>query len=526
MDADQPSTLADALSAAWRRRPDREALVCPHHRLTYEAMARAARRLAGIYAWYGIAPGDRIVCAVGNRCEHLVAMAAAWSYGAVHVAADHRCTGAELTAIAGKTRAAALLYEPSGDRQNPFRTAAEVRRRVPGLRVVAVTEHLMPNDYPRWSLDGDGAPAELPPPGAGPAPADPAVVFISSGTTGTPKATVGFHGNLARRWPGLARWQGFGPDDVHLVQLPLSHGFGMMMALAGLLGGGRLVLLDHFSAENALRAVTDEGVTVLNGAPAHFTMLLDRLGERHRVDSVRLAVGTAGRFPPGLVNAVWERFGADLTIMYGSSEAVGVATSDPEDVLRGSVGRPEPGSVTIVGPDRAPLPVGEVGEVAFSRGVFPVRYWTSGDDAVAPRQPEPRPDEWYYSGDLGHLDERGRLYIHGRIKHQIDRGGLKIDPTEVELALLRCPEVADAAVLGRPDPVVGETVCACVRPADGRVPTLAGVRAALAGVLAPFKLPEELCLLDEIPRTAIGKVDLPWLRAAVEAAPTERLVRG
>jgi acyl-CoA synthetase (AMP-forming)/AMP-acid ligase II len=527
MDTGPPATLADAVGAACRRWPERDALVCTHHRLTYAGLDRATDRLTAIYGFLGLAPGDRVVCAVGNRCEHLVAMAAAWAYGVVHVAADHRSTAAELIAIADRTGAAALIFEPGGDRGNPFGTSAAVRRRMPTLRIITVTRHMVPNDYLRWSLAGDGAPTDLPPASAaGPAPADPAIIFISSGTTGTPKATLGYHGNLARRWTGLGGWLGFTPDDVHLVQLPLSHGFGMMMAVSALLRGGRLVLLDHFSPSAALDAVTAEGVTVLNGAPAHFTLLLDRLDpEKHRVETLRFGVGTAGRFRPELVNAIWERLGVDLMIMYGSSEGVGVATKDPEDVLRGSVGRPEPGSVTVVGPDRAPLPVGSIGEVAFSRGVYPVRYWADGDGAALPREPEARPAEWYYSGDLGHLDEQGRLYIHGRLKHQIDRGGLKIDPTEVELALLRCPGVTDAAVLGCSDPVVGETVWACVRPTAGSHPTLAGVRAALAGTLAPFKLPEALCVLDEIPRTALGKVDLPRLRAAIASAPAERLVR-
>ena len=522
MDPEQPSTLGRQLEAAWRRRPEREALICRHHRLTFADLERAARRLAAVYAYAGIRSGDRVVCAIGNRCEHVVAMAAAWTYGVVHVAVDHRSTAGELTAIAERTGAAALLYEPGGDRQNPFRVPAEVLRRRPGLRVLTLTGHMVPNDFLRWSLDGAGAPDELPPAAGSAAPDDPAVVFISSGTTGTPKATTGFHGNLARRWPGLVRWLGFGPDDVHLVQLPLCHGFGMMMAIAGLLGGGRLTMLDRFSAERALQTLTAEGVTVLNGSPAHFTMLLDRLDEkRHDVGTVRLAVGTAGRFRPELVNAIWERLGADLTVMYGSSEAVGVATSDPEDILRGSVGRPEPGSVTVTDPGHQPLPIGEVGEVAFSRGVYPVRYWAAGDER--PSQPELRPGEWYYSGDLGRLDEQGRLYIHGRIKLQIDRGGLKVDPAEVELELLRCSGVVDAAVVGRPDPVVGETVCACVRPGAGPPPTLASVRAALAGTLASFKLPEELCVLGEIPRGALGKVDLPLLHAAIDTSPVERL---
>src|SRR5262249_45148632 len=182
-----------------------------------------------------------------------------------------------------------------------------------------------------------------------------------------------------------------------------------------------------------------------------------------------LSVGTAAPFPPELVRSIYEVLGVEFMFMYGSSEGVGTATTDREDVMRGSVGRPAPGSVIVVGPDRNPLPAGEVGELAFSRRVFPVNYWGEV------RQTE----GWYYSGDLGRLDADGRLYVYGRLKHQIDRGGLKVDPVEVELALLGCDGVWDGAVIGTPNPALGESVCACVVPAPGRVITLDGLRRAL-----------------------------------------------
>jgi non-ribosomal peptide synthetase component E (peptide arylation enzyme) len=188
--------------------------------------------------------------------------------------------------------------------------------------------------------------------------------------------------------------------------------------------------------------------------------------------------------------------------MYGSSEGVGVATTDPDDILRGSVGRPPTGAVVIVGPDRTALAVGEIGEVAFSRKIYPVRYWGSVASA----------DDWYFSGDLGRFDAEGRLYIHGRLKHQIDRGGLKVDPVEVENALIRCTGITDAAVIGLPHSIFGEVVCACVVPESGAELTLECLRTILSGKLASYKLPEQLCVLDEIPRTPVGKVDLKRLR--------------
>lgn len=517
-------TLAEALEEAARRWPERPALTDRHRRLTHAELADAVARLAAGYARLGLAGGARVVSCVSNRCEALIALGAAWRYGAVHVGAEDRSTGPELAAIVEQTGAALLLYEPVPGSADPLAPMETVRRIHPDLHVVIVGDVPVHEEWTRWSelVDSGAEPFAK----AAPSMRDPAIVFVSSGTTGRPKATVGFHGNLARRWRRLGGWLEFSPEDVHLAQLPLSHGFGMMMAVAGLLSGGRLVLHERFSAEAALAAVGDEGITVVNGAPAHFKLLLNRLDEaRHDVGTLRLSVGTAAPFAPELVTDIWERLGVRFMFMYGSSEGVGVATTDEDDIMRGSVGRPAPGSTAIVGPDHRPLPVGAVGEVAFSRGVYPVRYWED-HDALRPPEPEPVANgDWYYSGDLGRLDEEGRLYIVGRLKHQIDRGGLKVDPMEVENALLTRPEVADAAVLGLLNPVLGEEVCACVAPSPGEAPTLAELRDALGERLAPHKLPEVLYLLDEIPRTRIGKVDSDRLRDLMDARRPQRLVR-
>jgi acyl-CoA synthetase (AMP-forming)/AMP-acid ligase II len=479
-------TLAEAFRDAWETWPSRTALTHRGRATTYADLCDTAGALAAGYAGLGVQPGERIVCSISNRPEHIAALAAAWLCGAVHVGVDFESTVPELSRVIDLTEAKVLVWEPTVP-------IAPLLAAHPDLTVVAV-------DAP--DAVGCRSIAQLvaaggAPPVAEPAPSDPALVFISSGTTGAPKATIGWHGNLAGRWTRLGGWLGFEPNDVHLVQLPLAHGFGLLTAMAGLLSGGTLVLLDRFSTGAVLAAVRDEHVTVLNGAPAHFRLVLDRFEHAADVESLRLSIGTAAAFSPQLVREIRERLGVDMVVMYGSSEGIGVATNNQDDILLGAVGRPAAESVAIVGPEREPLPVGEVGQIAFSRAVFPVRYWDERDT---------NGDGWYYSGDLGRLDEEGRLYVHGRLKHQIDRGGLKVDPVEVEAALLRCDDVSDAAVIGVPNPILGESVCACVVPRDGALPTLAELRMRLAGELAPYKLPEELRVVERIPRTPLGKI--------------------
>ena len=503
------AALAAALDAAFQRYADRPAITADGRTITYRELRHEIGRVADAYRAAGIRSHDRIMTSMTNGPEYLTAAAAAWECGAVHVGVDAESTTAELSRVVEITGARLLWYEPRNEQQDCAAELRALRRAHPQMGTVLAGH-------------GPGLPAlEVPP-----APPDvsgrthfddAAIVFISSGTTGTPKATIGFHNNLSQRWMRLGGWLQFGQDDVHLAHLPLSHGFGLMMALSALLTGGRLVTLREFSGDRALRAISAGRVTVFNGSPTHFKIILDRLRRSPSdVSALRLSVGTAAPFAPSLIEAIWNELSVDFVHMYGSSEGVGVATTDREDIRLGSVGRPPAGSTRVVAADRTELPTGEIGEIAFSRKVYPVTYWQTSPSGGPDRS------EWFYSGDLGRLDEEGRLYVFGRLKHQIDRGGLKIDPVEVERALLKCPEVADAAVMGIPDPVLGETVCACVVPEGGAPVTLDGVRGRLAAELAGYKLPAALRILDSIPRTQLGKIDLERLHAKCSVLTAQR----
>lgn len=490
------ATLDGRVAEAAARWPERVALAQGERRLTYAELAEAVEALAATYRERGLGRGDPVLCRLPNSPEYVVAMLAAWRAGAIHVGLDPDLTAAEVTQAAELTRAAALVQEQPAD----------------GGGAISLE---------RLGIDGPhaGHAAQRDMAAGAPSPADPAVIFFTSGTTGTPKAPLGRHGDLAEGWDGFAAELGFGPDDVHLGHLPLSHGLGMSLAYMALATGGRIVLTQHFSAEEALRLIGEERVSVLNGTPTHFILLTSRLDRsRHDVSSLRVGVGSAAAFPPNLLRCIFDGLDMDLLLMYGSSEGVGVSTMDREDMLLGAAGRPVPGYVAIVDPERRRLPVGEMGEIAFNRDVAEVEYWSGAAGATTP-------GEWYYSGDLGRMDDDGRLYVLGRLKHQIDRGGLKVDPGEVEEQLLRLPGVLDGAVVGTPNPVLGEVVCACVVPAPDKRLTLEWVRSALAAELASFKLPEELCVLEVIPRTALGKVDRSALRALAGAATGRERLR-
>jgi acyl-CoA synthetase (AMP-forming)/AMP-acid ligase II len=493
-----PVSLLGVLEAACARGAERDALAGETGRISYRQLRDDVSALGRAYRRLGVQPGARIVCHLANRPEFIVAMGGAWACGGVHVGADAELTTGELERVIRLTGAEVLVCD-----------VAPATRPAPVHTVVVCDGDAPPGGYTLTEMlaigrapDAQGTPAAL--------PGDPAVIFISSGTTGVPKATVGFHGNLGMRWQRLAEWLRFGTGDVHLAPLPLTHGFGLMMTVAALVGGGRVVLQRTFRAAAALDAIAAERVTVFNGTPTHFRLLLREFERTPRdVRTLRLSAGTAAAFPPALVQRIWEQLGVELVVMYGSSEGIGVATSERNDILLGSVGKPQPGAARIVGPAGETLPPGVVGEIAFSRRVYPVRYYGS-----EPAQDGRGDEAWFHSGDLGTLDEQGRLFVFGRTTRLIDRGGMKVDPVEVERALLGLPEIADAAVIALPNPMLGEIVCACIVPTS-EPPALDALRWTLGVELASFKLPDELCVLEQIPRTSLGKVRMDALTALV-----------
>lgn len=511
--------VAASLAEACRRWPDRPALTAGDRTLTYGEMRERIAALAVAYRSLGIAPGDRVVCQLPPSPEHIIAIAAAWECGAVHAGAHPDLTGPELSAVVGQLGAAAVLFKPRPRLPDPESPLRATRAAHPNVRVIVAG---------RRAGAGELALTELLAPGratvaAGPPPPPPpnrySVLLRTSGTTGVPKAVIETLPALWAKVQFFATAMQPSPDDVHLMYLPLAHAFGMKLSLMALATGGRLVLSDRFSPVSVLELVSRHRVSVLPATPTHLTLLLGALDHtRTDITSLRWVPTAAAPLLPSLAAAVYERLGVQIMNVYGCSEGFLTLTTRREDVLLGSVGRtvfrgppgsPPDGRLAILQMERdAVLAAGGTGEIAYG-AVQPVRYW--GEPAVAT-------GGWYRTGDVGSIDADGRLYVRGRLKELINRGGLKVPCAEVEAALRGVPAVADCAVIPSPDPVLGEAICACVVPATQPAPDLAELRASLADVLARHKLPDELCVIDEIPHTSIGKID--------RLALTGRVARG
>ena len=513
--------VAASLAESCERWADRPALSDGGRTLTYREMGARIAALARGYRALGVAPGDRIACQLPPSPEYVIAMAAAWECGAVHASAHPDLTGPELSALVGRVGATVLLFQPRphlADPESPLRATLEAH---PEVRAIV---HGRPPRADETALaallsSGGETMASSPPS----PPQGVSVLLRTSGTTGLAKTVME---TLPALWAKVQFFAGAvqpGPDDVHLMFLPVSHAFGMKLALMALATGGRLVLSERFSPASALESIGRHGVTVLPATPTHLTLLLRALDpSRHQTASLRWVPTAAAPLMPALAAAVYERLGAEIMNVYGCSEGFLTLTTRREDVLLGSVGRsvfrgppgsPPDGRMAILQLERdEALAAGATGEIAFGASQ-PVRYW--GEPPLAA-------GGWYRTGDVGSMDAQGRLYVRGRLKELINRGGLKVPCTEVEAALRGVAAVADCAVIPNPDPVLGEAICACVVPAAEPAPELDAIRASLSGVLARHKLPDELCVLEEIPRTSMGKVDRVELVARVRHGTVQR----
>lgn len=510
--------LSATLEEACQRWAERPAITFEGTTVTYSALWERIVALAAAYARLGIGKGERILCQLRNCPEHMVAIGAAWMRGAIHVGADNDLTAAELTRLVERLQASALLFQPRPNATDGLEPLRELAAASPDTCFVvhAADAEAASAANPFHTLQALMSSGER----VAPEPTDPlapAVLFLTSGTTGEPKAIIESRAAHWAKMQMFADGSAPGEDDVQLLYLPMSHVFGFRLSLMALLRGGRLVLLERFSPGRALELVQAEHVTVLPGVPAHLRLLRGQYDPaRDDVSSLRWVLCAAANLPRELAEWVYEAFDVRIMFVYGCSEGFTTLTNRAEDILAGSVGNtvfrgppgtPAAGTVKILDPDSGgTLPPGETGEIVYGADL-PVEYWD---------HPAVATDGWYRTGDMGHLDETGRVYITGRLKELINRGGLHVSITEVEMALARHPAVADGAVIAVPDPVVGEAVCACIVPAQGSSPPdIAELRSFLGTQLARHKLPDELCVVDAIPRTDIGKVDRRALSAHV-----------
>ena len=350
-------------------------------------------------------------------------------------------------------------------------------------------------------------------------------LLYTSGTTGKPKGVGLTHTNLLQVAAATAEAVGLGSDDRIIGLTALFHVFGIGPGILGsLLAGSSLVLQEDFDPGSSLDLIQDLGVTVHYGVPTLFVTELHEQKQSPR-DLSSLRAGVVAGAPVGdeLVREVQKRLCPNLQIAYSLTETSSTVSitrpDDPPEKQRFTVGRPLPGTdVRVLERDGTELPVESVGEIAVKGPGVMDGYYRQ------PRETENFYDDEGYllTGDLGMLDEDGYLHLVGRRKEVIIRGGFNVYPREVEDRIHVHPAVLEAAVVGVPDEVLGEAICACVVPVEGAIVTGEEMKDWCRVTLADYKIPDLVRFLDEFPRTGTGKVRRVELTRMIQAEHVSR----
>jgi len=351
-----------------------------------------------------------------------------------------------------------------------------------------------------------------------PAPDDIALVLMTSGSTGKPKIVPLSHRNVCVSAADVCRSMGLTPQDRCLCMWEQYHIGGLVdLLLAPLVSGGSVVVTSGFNAATFFELLHKRNPTWFQGVPTTLNELVVHAGRNPvaaRPSSLRLIRSVAAALAPKLMLELEVLFGVPVIQTFGMTEAGPLISSTalpPAGRKPGSVGRSCGPQIRIVGVGGESLAAGETGEVAI-RGPNVFTGYENDPDANATQFR----DGWFHTGDIGHLDGDGVLFLTGRIKQLINRGGEKISPQEVDDALLDHPAVSEAAAFAIPHPTLGEDVAAAVVL---RGPVAAeDLRAFLSSRLAAFKVPRHVAVLERLPRNPVGKIDR---LALAEAAASE-----
>ena len=334
--------------------------------------------------------------------------------------------------------------------------------------------------------------------------ADPAMLQLTSGSTGEAKGVVLTHGNLICNARGIVARTGITPADRLLHLMPLHHTNGVNnQLLAPFLAGAAVVLADRFRAEAVEDQIAEYGVTYLTGVPTMYSRMLPHLRDPGRRRSLRFLRCGSAPISVALHERIEAAFGVPLVVSYGLSEATCTSTMNPPAARRiGSVGTVMPGQqVRLLRPGSGDaVPAAAEGEVCIA-GASVMKGYVDGSTAAVLH------DGWLRSGDLGRFDADGYLFITGRLKDVIVRGGENLSPRAIESALERHPAVESCCVVGEPHPDLGEVPVAFVQPRAGVGLELGQLRALVAGRLSRAHAPARIHLVDTLPENAVGKVD-------------------
>jgi acyl-CoA synthetase (AMP-forming)/AMP-acid ligase II len=476
--------------------------------LTYAELNARVNRMATALRAEGVGKGDRVAVLALDSPGYLETLLAAMKLGAVHVALNNKLTMGEVRTLAQRAQPTVLAVD---DRYAA--TAAAVRADVPAVRTVV-------------SLDGDGSAAgvdvgyaEFLAAGTDTEPDvrveddDILGLAFTSGTTGLPKGVLQSQGMLKAMVASRHLQYDIRDDDFRYGASPLFHIAGQVMLISQLARGIPNLLLPRFDVDTVLRWLAGGRITACFLVPTMISALLDH-PEVAEGDfgGLRLIVYGAAPMTPALLRRAIERFDCDFINAFGAGTEAGLQTiltmadhraaRAGRDHLLGSIGRPSMGvDLRLVDDDGKDVADGEIGQIVTRSDTVMSGYLDMPEETERSFR-----DGWFWAGDLARRDAEGYLYLSGRAKDMVIRGGENIYPVEIEAVLAEHPAVVQSAVVGAADERWGEVVVAFVEIRPGADVLDEELRAHCRGSLAPYKVPVRFVRLPELPRNASGKI--------------------
>jgi long-chain acyl-CoA synthetase len=505
--AERPPHLAAMIDDLVRRFPTRPAIIEDGRTITYAELDRIVAALAAGLAAEGIGAGDRVALLLGNCWEFLATVFACHRLSAIAVPIGTRQRRPELEFLLNDCGARLLVFEakladavpPAESLNQPLQLFA-VRGEARGAR-------------PFVTLTSTGS---LPPARPDIAEEDTAVILYTSGTTGRPKGARLTHLGIIHSAITFARCFGLGADDRGLVAVPLAHVTGFVgVSLPSLIVGGAVVLMHReYKTDAFLELASRARITYTIVVPAIYTLAANHADlAAYDLSAWRIGCFGGAPMPVATIETLARKLPhLELANAYGATETTSPTTIMPRACWRDhvdSVGQVVPcGELKVVDAAGAPVPPGTPGELWIAGPMVVPGYW---------RRPEANASEFvdgfWRSGDVGSMDAAGFVRVFDRLKDMINRGGFKIFSAEVENVLAGLAGVAECAIVGYPDPVLGERVHAFVVPHEGAALTAEDVRQFCAARLADYKVPETITIEGAaLPRNANGKIQKTLLR--------------
>jgi acyl-CoA synthetase (AMP-forming)/AMP-acid ligase II len=501
-------TVGQVLERGAAQVPDKIAVVDGANRKTYSELNSMADALAVSLAEIGINKGDRIAIYMPNSMELMVAFYAMQKLGVIVAWVNPIYRKTEARFILKNSEARAVFVFSDWDERNFLLDILSLRIELPDLELIfAVGDNQSQGVYSFYDLVNRGMDKTFTSVAVDPKK-DLAMLLYTSGTTGTPKGAMITHYAAVRAGWEYSIGVQASSEDIFIGFLPMSHSYGCgSILIQPILLQATVVLMDKFEVEKAFQIIEQEKITLQLGAPPHYILELNHKSRsKYDLGSLRAGLIAGMIAPEGLIARVEKEMEIYLTSFWGASEVgPGLGTMcpypSPLEIREMYIGQPVADTrMRVVDPvTHHELEDGQIGELTLTGWHVMQGYWKNpaetGKQII---------DGWLHMGDLASRDKNGYMKIYGRTKDLINRGGYKIYPHELECMLVDHPKVEQVCIVATPNPVLGESICACVIPRPGQAVSLEEIRQIMQDQIAPHKLPDELCIMEDFPKLSGG----------------------